>query len=81
MPSKKGQKLFDNTDQYPQLKTTISNNTRGSATNFLVPKIKGQQCNTFFYMGIREWNMLPTQVKTCKTHSQFKKAVKSHFLS
>ena len=66
---------------FTKLINTHRYNTRGSATNFLVPKIKGQQCNTFFYMGIREWNMLPTQVKTCKTHSQFWKAVKSHFLS
>ena len=55
--------------------------TRGSATNFLVPKAKGQKCNTFFFTGVQEWNSLPIDVKKSKTHSQFKKAVKSHFLS
>ena len=66
---------------FSKLSNTHRYNTRGSATNFLVPKAKGQQCNTFFFTGIREWNLLLTQVKTSKTHGQFKKAVKSHFLS
>ena len=66
---------------FTKLINTHGYNTRGSATNFLVPKIKGQQCNTFFYTGIREWNKLPIQIKTSTTHHQFKKTVKSHFLS
>ena len=53
--------------------------TRGSSTNFILPKVKGQACNSFFFTGIKEWNLLPNQVKTSKTHVQFKKAVKSHF--
>ena len=55
--------------------------TRGSSTNFILPKVKGQACNSFFFTGIKEWNLLPNHVKTSKTHVQFKKAVKSHFLS
>ena len=55
--------------------------TRGSSTNFILPKVKGQACNSFFFTGIKEWNLLPNHVKTSKIHVQFKKAVKSHFLS
>ena len=44
--------------QFTKLSNTHRYNTRGSATNFLVPKAKGQQCNTFFFTGIREWNLL-----------------------
>ena len=55
--------------------------TRGSSTNFNLPKLKGQACNSFFFTGIKEWNLLPNHVKTSETHVQFKKAVKSHFLS
>ena len=54
--------------------------TRGSATNFVVPKIRGQENNSFFKTGIQEWNSLTTKIKALKTKSQFKAAVKS-FLS
>ena len=46
--------------------------TRSSATNFILPTVKGQAWNSV---------SLPNHVKTSKTHVQFKKAVKSHFLS
>ena len=55
--------------------------TRGSATNFILPNVKGQTCDTFVFTGIKEWNSLPNHVKTSKAHLQFKKVVKSHFLS
>ena len=51
-------------------------NTRGSATNFRVPKIKGEECRTFFYNAICEWNKLPTQLKNIIDKTHFKKAVK-----
>ena len=66
---------------FTKLAHTHRYHTRGSTTNFLVPVMKGQECNSFFYTCIKEWNLLPTQIKTCKSHQQFKKAVKSHFLS
>ncbi len=66
---------------FRKLSNTHRYNTRGSSTNFLVPKIKGQQCNTFFFTGIQEWNQLPGHIKSLQTKVQFKKAVKSHFLS
>ena len=53
--------------------------TRGSATNFILLKVKGQACNSFFFTGIKGWNSIPNQVTTSKTHVQFKKVVKSHF--
>ena len=40
-----------------------------------------QVFNSFFFTDIKEWNLLPNHVKASKTHLQFKKAVKSHFLS
>ena len=66
---------------FNKLSHTHRYNTRGGSTNFLVPVIKGQTCNTFFYTGIKEWNLLPTHIKSCISHLQFKKAVKRHFLS
>ena len=41
--------------------------TRGSATDFILPKVKGQACNSFFFTGIKEWNSLPNHFTTSKT--------------
>ena len=53
--------------------------TRGSGTDFILPKVKGQACNSFFLTGIKEWNSLPNHFTTSKTHGQLKNTVISHF--
>ena len=35
----------------------------------------------FFFTGIHQWNALPAHIKSLQNYVQFKKAVKSHFLS
>ena len=58
-----------------------NHSTRGSTTNFVVPRIKGPECNSFFYTAISEWNSLANNVKYSENFSQFKRAVKRHLSS
>ena len=58
-----------------------NHSTRGSMTNFVVPRIKGPECNSFFYTAISEWNSLANNVKYSENFSQFKRAVKRHLSS
>ena len=50
---------------------------------FFVPRMKGPECNIFFYTGIHEWNLLPNtcSIKCSNNHYQFKRAVKEHLSS
>ena len=56
--------------------------TRGSSSNFILPKVKGQACYSFFSLLVLR-NRIHYQImsKHQKTTVQFKTAVKSHFLS
>ena len=40
-------------------------------------RMKGPECNAFFYTGIHEWNLLPNSIKCSNNHYQFKRAVKN----
>lgn len=51
-------------------------NTRHSEYNFWVPAVIGQQKDTFYYNGIKNWNSLPNDVKAIKNHKLFKSKVK-----
>jgi hypothetical protein len=53
-------------------------NTRNSESNFILPKAKGQACNTFYFTGIKEWNSLPIQIKSLTNSTSFKSAIKTH---
>ena len=50
--------------------------TRSSSFNFTVPCIKSSQESTFYYRGIGDWNALPDSIKSIRTLTGFKKAVK-----
>ena len=52
--------------------------TRGSPFNFIVPKIKGQANQTFYYTAIHHWNFLPNSIKEMSNLASFKRAVKQH---
>jgi hypothetical protein len=52
--------------------------TRGSPFNFIVPKIKGQASQTFYFTAIRHWNFLPNSIKETGNFPKFKHAVKKH---
>ena len=53
-------------------------NTRNSESNFILPRAKGQACNTFYFTGIKEWNSLPIQIKSSTDANSFKRAIKNH---
>lgn len=55
--------------------------TRNSPCNFILPRAKGQACNTFYFTGIQEWNSLPTQIKIIINSNTFKCAIKHHLSS
>ena len=39
--------------------------TRSINSNLCIPPIKGGESTTFFYSGIKDWNSLPDQIKSC----------------
>ena len=52
--------------------------TRGSSVNFIVPKVKGQAYDTFYFTAIHHWNLLPKSIKEIGNLPQFKRAIKKH---
>ncbi len=50
-------------------------NTRNSQWNFVVPDVKGNESNTFYFNAVRNWNSLPNFIKTCENMCSFKKGV------
>ncbi len=42
--------------------------TRNSQWNFVVPDVKRNESNTFYYNAIKDWNSLPNYLKTCKIY-------------
>ncbi len=54
--------------------------TRGSRGNFVVPNVKGAEGKTFYFNAVKDWNQLPTKLKTCENTVSFKKRVKLHLL-
>jgi len=54
-------------------------NTRGSHFNFIIPKVRGQYgSNTFQFTAVKEWNSLPSHIKSIDIFSGFKIEVKSY---
>ena len=54
--------------------------TRGSNTNFFVPKIGNTEVlkKSFFFSGISDWNSLPNDIKTMQNEKAFKSRLKAH---
>ena len=50
--------------------------TRSREYNFFVPPVKGQQFQTFYYNGIKDWNILPVSLKCIRNSEAFKSGVK-----
>ncbi len=48
--------------------------------NLVVPNVKGAESNTFYDNAIKDWNKLPTELKTCENITSFKLGLKSHLL-
>ena len=53
--------------------------TRSINSNLCIPPIKGGESTTFFYSGIKDWNSLADQIKSCNNKNSFKINGK-HFL-
>ena len=57
--------------------------TRGSNTNFFVPKIGNTEVlkKIFFFSGISVWNSLPNDMKTVQNEKAFKSRLKAHMMA
>ena len=65
-------------EHFTQTSTFHRYNTRGSAFNFSVPKIKSHADSTFYFSAIREWNKLPENIKCIKSLHGFKSAIRKY---
>jgi hypothetical protein len=61
-------------------KNSSIHRTRSSQSNFVVPRITWAEASSFFYLGVKDWNSLPTEIKLNRNKYVFKKLVKSHLL-
>ena len=54
--------------------------TRGSGTDFFVPKIGNSEVlkKSFFFSSISEWNSLPSDLKSTQSEKAFKSRLKAH---
>ena len=53
--------------------------TRASLNNFFLPRVCSEAIKTFFYSGIKNWNSLPTNIKSIENENTFKEMVKQFF--
>ena len=78
-------KIFNNncavylSEHFQKLSDVHRYPTRGSAFNFMVPKVKNLADSTFYFSAIREWNSLPDKIKDISNISGFKSAIHGHF--
>ncbi|XP_056010849.1 uncharacterized protein LOC125680728 [Ostrea edulis] len=52
--------------------------TRSSESNFVVPRIAGVESSSFYYIGVKDWNALPIDIKLANNKFTFKRMVKIH---
>ena len=78
-------KIFNNNcadylhENFQKLSEVHGYRTRGSAFNFLVPKVKSLADSSFYFSAIREWNSLPGNIKGINNISGFKCAIRRLF--
>jgi len=65
---------------FTKIKDCHTYSTRSSEYNFFVPPVKGQQTLSFYYNAIKDWNILPNDLKSNQNLHSFKSGVKD-FLS
>ena len=71
----------DMSEHFTKLSSYHNHNTRGSGGNFVVPSVSGVASTTFYYNAIKDWNELPSDIKTRSNFNNFKKSVKSYLRS
>ena len=80
-------KIFNGTspsyllDHFHKVSALHGYNTRGSSENFSVPRVSNQALSTFFFNGIKDWNSLPSEIKSCVSFNMFKTSVKKYLNS
>ena len=80
-------KIFNGTspsyllDHFHKMSEFHGYNTRGSSENFIVPRVSNQALTTFFFNGIKDWNSLPSEIKSCVSFNVFKTSVKKYLNS
>ena len=65
-------------EHFTKLSSYHNHNTRGSGGNFVVPSINGVASTTFYYNALKDWNELPSDIKTRSNFNNFKNSVKSY---
>ena len=65
--------LIGNTDQGIR--------TRASRNNFFLPRVINQGVHTFYFSAVKEWNLLPTEIKELTNIDHFKTSLKAYMLS
>ena len=69
-------------DNFNRVNSLHSHNTRGSAYNFHIPKIKtAQNAYSFYFNAIKNWNSLPDSIKSTTQKGNFKRATRAHLLN
>ena len=60
---------------------THSHNTRGSVSNFHVSKSVSKTTSSFTYSCVKDWNLLPADLKSIESLSRFKSKLREFLLS
>ena len=55
--------------------------TRASRNNFFLPRVINQGVHTFYFSAVKEWNLLPTEIKELTNIDHFKTSLKAYILS
>ena len=77
-------KIFNNNcaiylhEHFLKLSNVHRYSTRGSAYNFMVPKVKSLADSSFYFSATREWNSLPVYIKSIGNISGFKSAIRRY---
>ena len=56
------------------------NQSCASANNFFLPRVTGQDTNSFYYSAIKNWISLPATIKEIQNFKSFKDKVKENIL-
>ncbi len=67
-------------ENFNKLSSIHNHNTRDSTYNFFVPHVNSTTKTTFYYNGIRHWNLLPDRIKSIQCKTSFKSEVKKYLL-
>ena len=70
-------------ENFTRIKSVYSHSTRGSTTDFYVPKIGNSEIlkRSFFFSGIQDWNSLPNDLKVIRNEESFKSRLKAFIIA